>query len=209
MAEVTRRRTILNPLAQAGTFRYTVSGATREVNLLTLAAANGRLMKKDVLVHVVMEKRTGWGAEYPDSLRNGEWEYQAFNALGDSSPKTNLKACFECHKPLEKLDYVMTLPQLAGKLPGAGVVVNAKPSQGNVNIVGFAFSPVKIAAAVGKPLRFVNADDLPHSIAVQGAPQKTGVLLRGQSASVTFEQAGIYNYICGLHPTMKGTIEVR
>src|SRR5687767_7216990 len=29
---------------------------------------------------VVMEKRTGWGAEYPPEKRNGEWEFQAFNA---------------------------------------------------------------------------------------------------------------------------------
>jgi hypothetical protein len=30
--------------------------------------------------YAVMEKRTGWGAEYPPEKRNGEWEYQAFNA---------------------------------------------------------------------------------------------------------------------------------
>jgi 4-oxalocrotonate tautomerase family enzyme len=29
--------------------------------------------------YIVMEKRTGWGAEYPENLRNGEWEYQSFN----------------------------------------------------------------------------------------------------------------------------------
>ena len=27
-----------------------------------------------------MEKRKGWGAEYADKIRNGEWEYQAFTA---------------------------------------------------------------------------------------------------------------------------------
>jgi len=41
-SSVTRSRTILNPITQAGTFQYTVSGATRTVNLLTLAAANGQ-----------------------------------------------------------------------------------------------------------------------------------------------------------------------
>jgi cytochrome c553 len=47
-----------------------------------------------------MEKRAGWGAEYPDNVRNGEWEYQAFKA--DKTPNTaaNLTACFNCHKPL-------------------------------------------------------------------------------------------------------------
>jgi hypothetical protein len=23
-----------------------------------------------------MEKRTGWGAGYPDNIRNGDWEYR-------------------------------------------------------------------------------------------------------------------------------------
>ncbi|MGA2263620.1 MAG: carboxypeptidase regulatory-like domain-containing protein, partial [Acidobacteriota bacterium] len=42
--QIARARTLLNPLTQAGTFQYTVTGQTapRTVNLLTLAAANGQ-----------------------------------------------------------------------------------------------------------------------------------------------------------------------
>ncbi len=171
-----------------------------------LKGSDGRFMKKDILAHTVMEKRTGWGAEYPATMRNGEWEYQAFNALGDPNPKANIKACFECHLPHAKLDFVMTLSKLAGKFPDASAV--AKAPKGDVQIVGFAFNPAKIAAQVGKPLKFLNADDSPHWISVAGGP-KTEVLLRGQTASITFDKAGEYNYICGLHPSMKGTIEVK
>jgi hypothetical protein len=55
-----------------------------------------------------MEKRTGWGAEYPDNVRNGEWEYQAFKA--DKTPNTgaNLTACFNCHKPQAGQDFVFS-----------------------------------------------------------------------------------------------------
>jgi hypothetical protein len=42
-AQLTRRRTILNPAAQSGVYRYTAAGGVREVNLLALAAANGQL----------------------------------------------------------------------------------------------------------------------------------------------------------------------
>jgi hypothetical protein len=61
---------------------------------------NGRFIKGNIVAYTVMEKRTGWGAEYPDNVRNGEWEYQAFKA--DKTPNTaaNLTACFNCHKPL-------------------------------------------------------------------------------------------------------------
>jgi plastocyanin len=168
--------------------------------------ANGRFLKKDILAHTVMQKEKGWGAEYPDSLRNGEWEYSVFNAQGQFNPKANFKACFECHKPHEKMDYVTSLAKLAGKFPDAAAV--AKAPKGDVQIVGFQFMPAKITATAGKPLRFLNTDDSPHFIVVQGGP-KTDVLLRGQTASVTFDKAGGYNYICGLHPAMKGTIEVK
>jgi hypothetical protein len=62
--------------------------------------ANGRFIKGNLVGYTVMEKRTGWGTEYPDNVRNGEWEYQAFKA--DKTPNTaaNLTACFNCHKPL-------------------------------------------------------------------------------------------------------------
>src|SRR5262249_50284921 len=40
--------------------------------------ANGRFIKGDLVGYAVMEKRTGWGAEYPEEKRNGEWEYQVF-----------------------------------------------------------------------------------------------------------------------------------
>ena len=61
---------------------------------------NGRFIKGNLVGYTVMEKRTGWGAEYPDNVRNGEWEYQAFKA--DKTPNTaaNLTGCFNCHKPL-------------------------------------------------------------------------------------------------------------
>jgi hypothetical protein len=62
--------------------------------------ANGRFIKGDLLAYTVMEKRTGWGTEYPENIRNGEWEYQAFTADGKVNEKANLTGCFNCHKPL-------------------------------------------------------------------------------------------------------------
>jgi plastocyanin len=168
--------------------------------------ANGRFMKKDILAHTVMEKRTGWGTEYGPEMRNGEWEYQAFNALGDPNPKANIKACFECHLPHAKMDYVTSLAKLAGKFPGEESV--KKAPKGDVQIVGFKFLPATVQASVGKPLKVLNTDDTPHFIVVTGGP-KTDVILRGQSATMNFDKSGSFNYICGLHPSMKGTIEVK
>jgi hypothetical protein len=75
--------------------------------------ANGRFIKTDELVgYAVMEKRSGWGSEYPDDIRNGEWEYQAFTPAKAVNDKANLKACFTCHKPLDKQDYVFSFDKM-------------------------------------------------------------------------------------------------
>jgi plastocyanin len=178
--------------------------------------ANGRFIKKDILAHTVMEKQKGFGADYPaDWPRNGEWEYAVFTADGQPNAKANAnnKACFTCHLPHAKQDFVISLAKLDGSFPKEGQTMakaSAKgaPAKGDVNIASFAFLPAKISAAAGKALTFFNSDDTPHQITVAGGP-RTEVFLRGQKASLTIDKAGEYNYICGLHPSMKGVIEVK
>lgn len=62
--------------------------------------------------YVVMEKRTGWGAEYPSEKRNGEWEFQAFNADKSVNGNENLDRCFSCHKPRASQDFVWTIDRM-------------------------------------------------------------------------------------------------
>jgi plastocyanin len=174
--------------------------------------SNGRFIKKDILAHTVMEKRTGWGADYPsDWPRNGEWEYAVFGPDGQPNEKANAnnKACFTCHLPHAKQDFVISLAKLNNTFPAAQAAAKAKPAaKSEVNIASFAFMPTKVTAAAGKPLTFVNTDDTPHQITVTNGP-RSEVFLRGQRASITLDKAGEYNYICGLHPSMKGVIEVK
>ncbi len=68
---------------------------------------DGRLFR-----YVVMEKRTGWGAEYPPEMRNGEWEFQAFNADRSVNQNENVSRCFACHKSQERQAFVFTLDQM-------------------------------------------------------------------------------------------------
>jgi Cytochrome P460 len=74
--------------------------------------ANGRFVKGDLIGYTVMEKRAGWGGEYPNEVRNGEWEYQAFKADKTPNDKANLKACFTCHRPLDKQDFVFSFEKM-------------------------------------------------------------------------------------------------
>jgi hypothetical protein len=74
--------------------------------------AEGRFIKGTRIGYAVMEKRAGWGAEYPEAQRNGEWEYQAFTLDKKVNEKANLTACFNCHKPYDKQDYVFSYDRM-------------------------------------------------------------------------------------------------
>ena len=78
--------------------------------------AKGRFQKGDLVAYTVMEKRAGWGTEYADDIRNGEWEYAAFGADGKFNDKANYKACFQCHKPHDAMDFVISHPAMAGRM---------------------------------------------------------------------------------------------
>jgi len=169
---------------------------------------NGRFRKGDLVAYTVMEKRAGWGAEYPGDIRNGEWEYQVFNAEKKVNDKANLKSCFQCHKPHGGQDYVISLARLNGSAPGAKVEARKGPD--SVAIGDFLFGPETLSVPKGTYVTWTNTDDSPHQVTVTSANGlRTAVMLKGQKETLRFDSPGTVDYICGLHPNMKGKIEVR
>lgn len=68
--------------------------------------AEGALIPTDEVSNVfVMEKREGWGADYPDAVRNGEWEYAWFASDGQRRTDKTMDRCFECHKAQADSDF--------------------------------------------------------------------------------------------------------
>ncbi len=61
---------------------------------------------------VVMEKRSGWGAEYPAALRNGEWEYQSFNPDRTVKQDGQPERCMSCHQSQAQQDFVWTINRM-------------------------------------------------------------------------------------------------
>jgi plastocyanin len=173
-----------------------------------LKDARGRFLQGDLVGFAVMEKRQGWGAEYPEDIRNGDWEYSAFTADGTFNDKANFKACFQCHKPHEAQDFVISYPAMAGRTQVASAPTPPGVA-GSVTISGFVFAPGGITVDAGKPVLWTNTDDSPHQVTVVGTKLKTEFLLKGQRATLVFPDAGVFNYHCALHPSMKGSIEVK
>jgi hypothetical protein len=61
--------------------------------------AQGRYIPTDEVVSIaVQEKRSGFGTEYPEAKRNGDWEYAMFMPNGQLNDKADHNACFTCHK---------------------------------------------------------------------------------------------------------------
>ena len=67
----------------------------------------------------VMETREGWGADYPEAWRNGEWEFAAFKPDDHTLVERDYQPCFACHKPLAESDYLFSLDALAQAAGGS------------------------------------------------------------------------------------------
>ncbi len=68
---------------------------------------NGLRIPDAHAVTAVMEKRDGWGADIPEDIRNGDWDYSTYKADGNFVEK-DFSTCFECHLPLADEDFVFS-----------------------------------------------------------------------------------------------------
>ena len=77
-----------------------------------------------------------------------------------------------------------------------------------VKIDNFTFSPPMLTVPKGAQVTWVNQDDIPHSIVLPALNVRSHALDTDQQFTCRFEKSGSYNYMCGLHPHMKGRIVV-
>ncbi len=82
------------------------------------------------------------------------------------------------------------------------------PRAEKVEIVDFSFNPDPVTIAVGGKITWLNQDSAPHTATAEDDSFDTGTLDQGKLKSETFKEAGTYAYICSIHPTMHGTVEV-
>ena len=87
----------------------------------------------------------------------------------------------------------------------------AAPAEQKVSISNFTFSPATLEVPVGTTLRWVNDDDVPHTVlgSDQGSVIRSPALDTSDSYSLVMSQPGTYQYFCSLHPHMTGTIVVK
>ena len=98
-------------------------------------------------------------------------------------------------------------PILGGMLAFAAVA--AQDTADVVTIDNFTFSPKPLTVAVGTTVKWVNHDDIPHTVVEKNTTFRSKALDTDDSYSYTFTSAGTFDYFCGLHPHMVGQVIVK
>lgn len=93
---------------------------------------------------------------------------------------------------------------------GSSTTNNQTPATTDkVSISNFAFSPTDITVKKGTTVTWTNNDSVAHTIEFDTNDiPKSETLGNGQTYSFMFNDEGTFNYICGIHPSMHGTVTV-
>ena len=101
---------------------------------------------------------------------------------------------------------------LLGPVIGAMLAFGAVAAQDATDVItidNFTFSPKELRVAVGTTVKWVNHDDIPHTIVEKKTTFRSKALDTDDSYSFTFTSAGTFDYFCGLHPHMVGQVIVK
>ena len=102
------------------------------------------------------------------------------------------------------------LGESASENMGVSTPANENPGAKTVDVEmkEFKFLPVEITIKAGDTVRWTNNDRAPHDATAKDKSWKTALLRTGNSATVTFDTPGTYEYYCSIHPGMKAKVIV-
>jgi plastocyanin len=92
----------------------------------------------------------------------------------------------------------------------SGVSSEGCPSDAvQIKMADIKFDPADATANVGQQVCWVNEDSVDHdAVAESGADFKSELFGKGQTFTATVDKPGTVEYVCTVHPGMKGTITV-
>ncbi|HEU4653571.1 MAG TPA: plastocyanin/azurin family copper-binding protein [Steroidobacteraceae bacterium] len=90
-----------------------------------------------------------------------------------------------------------------GSQPASGAPVIVK-------ISNFTFEPATIKVSPGTQIKWINEDDVPHTVTGTDpkSPMHSAALDTDDSYAVVMGDAGTFKYFCAVHPHMVGTVIV-
>lgn len=77
-----------------------------------------------------------------------------------------------------------------------------------VSILDYSFDAPMVEIPIGTTVTWSNDGGVIHTTTAADGSWDSGILSSGDTFSYTFDEAGSFDYVCTLHPTMIGTIVV-
>ena len=101
------------PLPAGSYLLAEVYTAKRGADGKPVTGADGFYEQEKLIFYTAMQSGAGWGKDFPEMLRNADWNYAVFTTDKQHRPGVNQAECLGCHKPLDNVSYVFTLKPLA------------------------------------------------------------------------------------------------
>jgi hypothetical protein len=77
-----------------------------------------RILKNGELTsYFVMQKGEGWGADFDEERRTGDWQFQQFDTNMQVIASASTAQCQSCHSNRESSDFMYTIDQMRAYLP--------------------------------------------------------------------------------------------
>lgn len=117
-------------------------------------------------------------------------------------------------QPAEPAQTSQPPPQTQQPAPAQPEQTMEKPAETagkavSVAIKGFKFVPADVTVNVGDTVIWTNEDSAPHTVESSDDTLRSDELSKEDTYSYKFTKTGKYDYICGIHPSMKGSVTVQ
>lgn len=170
-----------------------------EVILAGPGCMNNQNMARGYYPHSPMGPQAGY---YPQRMPN------AYN--GGAAPYAGMMAA-PYNRPMNSWQGRPAAVVAQAEQPistGAGSDNDAAVENITVRINGMRFEPASIRVSPGTTVTWVHESPMPHTISGNVDGLGSSTLYKGQTYSHTFNKDGLYNYYCGIHPSMTGSVVV-
>jgi plastocyanin len=87
-----------------------------------------------------------------------------------------------------------------------------KESGGGTQVVmeGIKFNPESVTVSAGDTVTWTNDDSVGHDVTGDGFKSgDPGAMQNGDTFEHTFDKAGTFDYVCTVHPGMKGSVKAK
>jgi plastocyanin len=84
----------------------------------------------------------------------------------------------------------------------------AATNEAEISIKAFQFVPAILTVKAGTAVTWVNHDEEPHNVVSLERVFRSKAIDGGEKFTAVLDKPGTYNYLCAVHPHMRGKIVV-